>query len=317
MMIRYDLEQLSDDNFEALVVDLCNDLLGIGVQSFTKGPDGGKDGFFSGTAQSYPSTSDSWKGNFIIQAKHTTDISASCADNDFFSNKGSILNKEIARLIERRDKFGQKFHCYLVFTNRKLPGAAHTEIKTYLQEKLGIQNVDVHGIEYLTRLLLQKPELVKRYGLLRSLLPDRFYEEDIRDVIVLFSKNTNWMKAEPIKDDNPMDFTDKERKNALNQVSDSYFSEIKCHSLKYFGSIDSFLKNPCNSVYLLKYENTVSDIRGYIQKNIENHSFLDLLETITDNIAGADPSADIHHVRKLVRVFVHYMYWNCDIGQKE
>ena len=316
-MIRYDFDQLSEDEFEALVIDLCNDLLGIGVQSFTKGPDGGKDGFFIGTAQSYPSLADPWKGIFIIQAKHTTNLGASCADNDFFSNKKSILNEEIKRLIERRDNNGQSFDCYLVFTNRKLPGAAHTEIKNYLQTKLEIQNADIHGTDYLTRMVGAKPELVKKYGLLKSLLPDQFYENDIRDVIILFSQNTDWMKASPIKDENPMDFTDKERKNALNQVSDYYFSEIKSHSLKYFKLIDSFLKDPRNNIYLLKYENTTSDIRGYIQKNIANQSFMDLLEAIAENIAGVDPSADIHRVRKLCRVFVHYMYCNCDIGQKE
>lgn len=316
-MIRYDFDQLSEDAFEALVIDLCNDLLGIGVQSFTKGPDGGKDGFFTGTAQAYPSKIEPWKGDFIIQAKHTTDISASCADNDFFSNQTSVINKEIKRLNERRTNNGQNFDCYLIFTNRKLPGAAHTDIKKHLQNELGIQNADVHGIGYLTRLVEQKPELVKKYGLFKNLLPDQFYEKDIRDVIVLFSKNTDWMGTMPLKDENPMDFTDKERKNALNKVSDYYFSEINSHSLKYFKLIDSFLKDPRNSSYLLKYENTVSDIRGYIQKNIANYSFMDLLELIAGNIVGEDPATDIHRVRKLCRVFVHYMYYNCDIGRKE
>ena len=163
-MIRYDFDQLSEDDFEALVIDLCNDLLGIGVQSFTKGPDGGKDGIFTGTAQSYPSTVKPWKGIFIIQAKHTTDLGASCADNDFFSNQTSVLNKEIKRLIERRDNEGQGFDCYLVFTNRKLPGAAYTQIKKHLQDRLGVQNADIHGTEYITRLVGSKPELVKKYG---------------------------------------------------------------------------------------------------------------------------------------------------------
>lgn len=316
-MIRYDFEQLSEDAFEALVIDICSDILGIGVQSFTKGPDGGKDGFFTGTAQKYPSIKNSWSGDFIIQAKHTNDIGASCADNEFFSNQSSVLNKEIRRLIERRENDNQCFDCYLVFTNRKLPGKAHTEIKKYLQERLGIQNVDIHGTEYLTRQVESNPELVKRYGLINGLLPDRFFEQDIRDVIVLFSKNTNWMEAKPAKDENPMEFIDKERKNVLNQVSDYYFSEIKSHSLKYFKTIDLFLRDPRNGDYLMKYDNTTSDIRGYIQKNIANHSFMELLEIIADNIAGADPSEDIHRVRKLVRVFVHYMYCNCDIGRKE
>ena len=307
---------MSEDAFEAMVIDLCNDLLGIGVHSFTKGPDGGKDGYFTGMAENYPSSNEPWKGTFIIQAKHTTSLGASCSDNDFFSNKTSVLNKEIKRLNERRSE-GQSFDCYLVFTNRKLTGEAHTNIKNHLQKELGIANVDVIGLEDLTRLVGEKPELVKRYDLLHNMLPDRFFENDIRDVIVLFSQNSDWMNAEPQPDTHPMDFTDKERKNALNQVSDYYFSEIKSHSLKYFDMIDAFLKEPRNREYLQKYENTTSDIRGFIQKNIGDHSFVDLLETISDRISGADPSADVHRVRKLVRVFVHFMYFNCDIGQKE
>lgn len=314
-MIRYGFDQMSEDDFEALVIDLCNDLLGIGVHSFTKGPDGGKDGYFVGTAARYPSEQEPWKGEFIIQAKHTTALGASCSDNDFLYNKESVLNKEIRRLNERR-KEGQSFDCYLVFTNRKLPGEAHTNIKNHLRKELGIENADVIGLEDLTRFVGNKPELIDHFGLLRNMLPDRFYENDIRDVIVLFSQNSGWMDATPLPDVHPMDYTDKERKNVLNQVSDYYFSEIKSHSLKYFDMIDLFLKDPRNGEYKLKYENTTSDIRGFIQKNIGSHSFVDLLEAISDRIAGSDPTADVHRVRKLARVFVHFMYWNCEIGQK-
>ena len=316
-MVRYGFEQISEADFEALVVDLCSGLLGIGVKSFTKGPDGGKDGFFSGTAQSYPSVVGPWKGDFIIQAKHTTDPNASCSDNDFFNNKSSVLNHEIERLIERRDKNHQAFDCYLVFTNRKLSGGTHTSIVNHLRTKLSIKKADIIGEEELTRYVDNKPELVKRYRLFRYLSPDRFFEKDIRDVIVLFSQNTEWMKATPVADKHPLDYTDKEIKNALNDINDYYFSEIKSHSLPYFRSIEMFLTDPRNREYLQKYENTVSDIRGYIQKNIESHLFMDLLETISENIAGADPTEEIYKVRKLIRVFVHYMYWNCDIGQKE
>lgn len=315
-MIQFGFEQLSEDSFEALVIDLCNNLLGIGVHSFTKGPDGGKDGFFSGTSENYPSTKEPWKGDFIIQAKHTTKLGSSCSDNDFFSNKGSVLNKEIKRLNQRRGE-GQAFDCYLVFTNRKLTGIAHTNVKAHLQKELGIDHVDVLGLEDITRLVEDNPKLIDRYGLLRNTLPDRFYEKDIRDVIVLFSKNSDWMNASPLLDEHPLDYTDKKRKNALNNVSDYYFNEIKSHSLKYFFMIDQFLKDPYNQEYLIKYKNTTSDIRGFIQKNIDRHSFIDLLEIISDRIAGADPSVDVHRIRMLVRVFVHFMYFNCDIGQKE
>lgn len=316
-MITYDFNHIGEDDFEGLVVDLCNSLLGIGVHSFTKGPDGGKDGFFDGTAQYYPSTNAPWIGKFIIQAKHTTEIGASCADNSFFANQTSVVNKEIQRLVQMRNDKGQTFDCYLLFTNRKLPGATHTALRQHLQKGLGIQSADVIGLEDLIRYVEQKPELVRRYRLTQYLLPDQFYESDIRDVIVLFSNNTNWIKARPVKDTNPFEFADKERKNALNNIDEEYFNDIKSHSLKFFRIIDCFLQDPRNAQYLVKYQNTTSDLRGYILKHSDTYTFKTMLETIIDTITGADTGSDIFRVRSLVRVFVHYMYWNCDIGRKE
>lgn len=316
-MISYDFNHISEDDFEKLVVDLCNNLLGIGVHSFTKGPDGGKDGFFDGTAQAYPSTTAPWSGKFIIQAKHTTIVGASCADNDFFVNQSSVINKEIRRLVQMRDEKGQSFDCYLLFTNRKLPGSIHHAIRKHLQDGLGIQNADVIGQEDLIRHVEQQPELIKRYQLQRYLLPDQFYESDIRDVIVLFSNNTSWIDTPPVKDTAPFEFAEKERKNALNNIDEAYFSEIKSHSLQFFQSIEAFLQDPRNLQYRAKYMNTASDLRGYIQKHSDSYSLKDMMEFIIETITGADTDSDVFRVRALVRVFVHNMYWNCDIGRKE
>ena len=316
-MYRYDFNQMNEDDFEALVIAICNEVMGIGVHSFAKGRDGGKDGFFSGTAQSYPSTSNPWCGNFIIQAKHTTVINASCSDNDFFANQTSVLNKEIKRLSELKNNHEIDFDNYLIFTNRKLTGGIHPQIVKHLQTNLGIQYADVVGEEDLTRYVENHPKLIKRFQLLKYLLPNQFYDADIRDVIVLFSQNTDWIDTPPIKDDSPFDYSDKEKKNALNGVDHIYFDEIKSHSLRYFAKIDKFLKNPINQEYLLKYVNTAADLRGYVQRHLATHSFVEIIESIIENIVGADALSNIHKVRALVRVFVHYMYWNCDIGRKE
>ena len=316
-MIACDFNHISEDDFEKLVVDLCNNLLGIGVQSFTKGKDGGKDGFFNGTAQSYPSPKAPWSGEFIIQAKHTTKVEASCSDNDFFLNKGSIINEEIKRLVQMRDEKGQTFDCYLLFTNRKLPGAIHTAIRKHLQDGLGISNAEIIGLETLTRYVEHQPELIKRYQLGRYLMPDQFYESDIRDVIVLFSNNTSWIGTPPVKDDAPFEFAEKERKNVLNNIDETYFSEIKSHSLKFFQSIEAFLQDPRNQQYRVNYLNTAADLRGYIQRHYDTYSLKDMMEFIIETITGADTDSDVFRVRALVRVFVHYMYWNCDIGRKE
>lgn len=316
-MILYDFNHISEDDFERLVIDLCNNLLGIGVHSFTKGPDGGKDGFFEGTAQSYPSTTAPWNGKFIIQAKHTTVVGASCSDNDFFINKTSVVNQEINRLVQMRNEKGQFFDCYLMFTNRKLSGGIQTTLLQHLRLGLDIEHVDVIGQEDLIRYVDQRPDLVKQYQLQRYVLPDQFYESDIRDVIVLFSNNTSWIDTEPIEDTTPFEFADKVQKNALNSIDEAYFSDIKSHSLQFFRSIECFLQDPINGQYLIKYKNTTSDLRGYIQKHLGQYCFKEMLETIIDTITGADTNADVFRVRALVRVFVHYMYWNCDIGRKE
>ena len=62
---------LSDLQFEELVIEFCAELLGNGVQGFVTGPDGGRDARFSGTAMLVPSETDPWSGKIVIQAKHT------------------------------------------------------------------------------------------------------------------------------------------------------------------------------------------------------------------------------------------------------
>ncbi len=60
--MKYAYEDLSPEQFETLVVLICKVLLGAGVQGFAKGPDGGRDAKFVGTAQLYPSTASPWSG---------------------------------------------------------------------------------------------------------------------------------------------------------------------------------------------------------------------------------------------------------------
>ena len=198
-MYRYSFEQLSALEFEALVVDICQDALGIAAHAFSTGPDGGRDSYFSGTASKYPSDKEPWSGNFIIQAKHTTKSEASCSDNDFFENKTSILKEEVDKIKNRMKN--EKVDCYIVFTNRKLSGLIHNKIKEYMSDELGIKNVDIHGYEDMANFVELRRQLIDKHRLLRYLLPDRFYEQDIRDTIVLFGKNIDWVNMTPADDE--------------------------------------------------------------------------------------------------------------------
>lgn len=313
-MFRYAFEYLSESEFEDLIVAICQNVLGISAHAFTSGRDGGRDSSFSGTAANYPNAKHPWSGNFIIQAKHVKDPNESCSDGAFYPNNSGIIVKEVAKIKKRKQT--EQIDCYIIFTNRKLTGGVHPQIVQYMTNELGISNVDVHGVEDLHKYVIRYPQLVKNFNLVRHLLPDQFYEQDIRDVIVLFGKNTNWATVDPIANEDKIEYIDKELKNALNNVDDAYFKDIKDYSLKYFRDIDRFLHDPINSEYLVMYLNTIADLRAYILRNEASYTFVQLLESIIEQIVGVDCKQDIHKVRALVRVFVHFMYWNCDIGKK-
>ena len=48
--MKFDYEELSDAQFEKLVVFLCQRLRGSSVQGVANGPDGGRDAMFAGSA---------------------------------------------------------------------------------------------------------------------------------------------------------------------------------------------------------------------------------------------------------------------------
>lgn len=314
-MTRFSLEQLSEDEFEHLVCSICKYLFGEGVHAFAKGRDAKRDGYFEGKAICFPSTSAPWEGKMIFQAKHTTKLDASCSDKDFFHNNSSIIKKEIRELKDVLLDKHETIDCYLIFTNRKLTGDIHPEIKRYLKEELGIENADIIGLEDINNYINRYKDLIKEYHLSEFMIPDRFYEDDIRQVIILFDKKVNFEEIEPKKDDS-LTYIDKPNKNKLNDINDEYFSEIKNFSVPYFKQIDDFLKDPINKDLKRMYINTVADLRGYVHKNIEVHSFKSLLEAIIERVLGNDDREPIFQHRALVRIFVHYMYWNCDIGRK-
>ena len=84
--MKYSYENLGDDQFEKLIVVMSSYLFGNAVQGFCKGPDGGRDARFVGTAQDFPSGSCPWQGTVIIQAKHTNGYNKSFSEKDFYSS---------------------------------------------------------------------------------------------------------------------------------------------------------------------------------------------------------------------------------------
>ena len=313
MKSNYQLENINDGEFESLVIAICREIIGIGCKTFSVGKDGAKDSYFNGTAQNFPSQKDSWSGIMLVQAKHTTNNQASCSENDFYINKTSLLQKEINRLNET--KVDQPFDYYLIFTNRKLTGNTHPLIAKKLKTELNIKDADIIGIEQITDYLDYYPHIANKFGIYKFTTPLRFYEKDLKDVIIFFNNNRKIIADESHNYIDKFDNISKEEKNKLNNLSCDYFDFIKQHSLRYFTEIDNFLKDPKNETYTKYYANTISDLQAKIILERERfNDFKELLEHIISFVVENNED-NLREHRLVVRVFVHFMYFNCDIGK--
>jgi len=311
-MDKYRLDLKSEEDFEKIIVRICRDILGIGIIGFAKGKDGGKDGRFEGKAQKYPSTAESWTGKFVIQAKHTTNSEASCSDNEFFGNKTSVITVEIEKI--KKLKSQNEVDNYLCFTNRKLTGNKESEIRNEIKNEAKVENVSIHGIEFIEDNLTK--EIIKQFALNRNIIPFEFYEKDIQEVIVLFGQ-----ESENLKEKSPLKSGDFYRpsidvKNRLNNLSEDYFKNvIQDNSLKYFKQIEDFLKDPINSKFAKSYERTAFELKQKIEVNRDDfENFKKAFEYIYLYIFDERSEEIIEH-RNLIYVFLHFMYYNCDIGR--
>ena len=312
-MYQFPYENLTDEEFESLVIRICKEILGVGSKTFSSGKDGAKDSWFTGTARFYPSSVSPWSGVFCIQAKHTKTYNASCSDNDFSVNETGILKKEIKRLKEVKGE--TPFDNYIIFTNRKLSGGTHPTIVKMLQEGIAIQNAEIIGREQIDTYLNDYPEIAHQFGLYKFTAPLRFYEKELREVIIVFSEQRIAISTEAQSYITSFTVIDKEKKNDLNNLSKEYFEFLKAHSLQYFEEIENFLRDPKNELYTRMYANTISDLQEAItiQRNRFNefeHIINHLVEYTVNN--NQDKLIDL---RKVVRVFIHFMYFNCDIGR--
>ena len=309
MSIKYPLHNLHDKEFENLVALICEKILGLGTIVFSEGTDGGRDAKFTGKANKFPSESSPWDGKFIIQAKHTTKPEASCSESDF----NTLLKKELPKIKELKNK--KKLDFYLLFTNRKLSGIQDPKIEDFLSEKVDIKN-NIIGIERIQLWLQEYPDIVKTLGLNKLLMPIEFYEEDIQEIITTFAETKFPIKdLKKIQDD--LKRIPIEEKNKLNKLSKDYFNNVLKSSYSDFDKIQAFLQNPSNDDFKRKYNNTVSDLQEEIFIHREEYdAFENILNHLYKLILNIR-NEKLKNNRKLIRIYLHYMYVNCDIGIKK
>lgn len=312
-MPRYPLHDLNDEEFEVLVTRICRKILGVGTTSFTKGRDGGKDAKFIGVANFFPSTSSPLSGRVVIQAKHTTDPTKSCSDNDFEKNNTSILNDEIPKIKKQVEE--ESVTHYILFTNRRKTGGAETRIPTKIQTETGVTQAWILGNEDINNFLLDYPEIAEEIGLNKLRSPILFSPNDIREVISEFFKQKD-IPSQAF--DSQYDFQNYpgiDNKNEINHLSLRYFNYIQSNSLPRFSQIEAFLKNPRNSDFADQYHAFANELKGQLIIHRESFECFDeALEHVYQLIHERSPELRRAPYRLLVKIFVHYMYCDCDIG---
>lgn len=310
--MKYAYENMSPEQFEKLIVFLCQELLGVAVQGFSKGPDGGRDAKFVGTAQLHPSTAAPWLGTTIIQAKHTNGYNKNFTESDF----KSTLSEEIPKI--KNLWIAKKLNHYMLFSNRRLSGNAESEIRDRIATECGIPESSLYlcGIEQLEIWLKKFPKVAILAELDPIDSPLIVSPDDLAEIVMALARQI--ADSGVTLDDPPTVRVTFERKNTLNNMSVDYAKAQRKRYLKETAQIRTFLAAPENDELLRMYESVVDEFQLKIITKRKNYqSFDDVMEYLVDLLFSRDPVLRQLGNKRLTRVLLFYMYWNCDIGETD
>ena len=314
--MKYAYEDLSDNQFEKLVILLCQRLFGISVQGFAQGPDGGRDAKFVGTAELFPSKTAPWSGTTIFQAKHTNGYNRSFSENDFFSadSKTSILADEIPRIKSLRTQ--KKLDNYMLFANRRLTGNTESDLLEHISKSCEIpeDSISLCGIERLElwlKTFSDVPELAELDPVDSPLIvsPDHLAE-----IVEAFARQKD--DVSEALEHPPTPRISYEKKNEINNMSAAYAKAQRRRYLKETTQIHSFLAAPENMELLQMYQSVTDEFQlKIISKRKDFQEFDSVMEYLVDLLFSRDPVLRQHGHKRLTRAVLFYMYWNCDIGE--
>lgn len=315
--MKYAYEDLSDAQFEILIVLLCQRLLGVSVQGFAEGPDGGRDAKFVGTAELHPSKVKPWQGITIIQAKHTNGYNRSFSESDFFnsSNANTVLGQEILRI--RKLRVNKQLDNYMLFANRRLTGNTESEIRAYIAEGCDIPEASIYlcGLEQLEMWLKNFPDVSKLADLDPVDSPLIISPDDLAEVVQALARQKNSVSA--VFEHPPTPRVRYEEKNKLNNMSDDYAKAQRKKYLKETAQVHAFLAAPENFDLLRMYESVVDEFQlKIISKRKDYQTFDEIMEYLVELLFSRDPILRQHAHKRLTRAVLFYMYWNCDIGKE-
>jgi hypothetical protein len=315
--MKYAYENLGEDQFEKLIIFLCHELLGIAVQGFAKGVDGGRDAKFVGTAQLHPSKASPWVGITVIQAKHTNGYNRNFSELDFYNEKPntkSILAGELPKISNLR-KAKQLDH-YMLFSNRRLAANTESKIISYISKPTGVPPASIYlcGLEQLELWLKKFPNVATLANLDLVDSPLIFSPDDLSEIVQAFARNKDAMKA--LLDDPPIPRVSYARKNVINNMTKEFADYQLRRYLKETPQIRRFLAAPENTELLEMYESVVEEFQSKIlSKRRDYQTFDAVMNYLIDLLFDRDPILRQHAHKRLTRAMLFYMYWNCDIGE--
>jgi len=314
--MKYAYEDLSPDQFEDLIVFLCQRLLGMSVQGFARGPDGGRDAKFVGVAELMPSKAAPWSGTAIVQAKHTNGYNRHFSDPDFFSLNGStdVISKEIPRIKKLREQ--KALDHYMLFSNRRLSGNSESAIRAHISKECDMpeSSINICGVEQLENWLKNFPEVPGLASIDPVDTPLLVSPDELAEVVQSLADCRETMQA--ALDAPPTPRVSFDTKNRLNNMSEEYAKEQRKRYLKETTQIHGFLAAPENLGLMRRYETVVEEFQLKITARRKDYQTFDhVIEYLIELLFGRDPV--LRRNKRLTRAMLFYMYWNCDIGVTE
>jgi hypothetical protein len=294
-------------DFEEMVRFLGLRLFGASLTAFKAGRDKGRDARFDGIPQQWPSDQGQEHGQYVLQSKHTSKEAACCSDSDFKKDLKSEKGK--VKLLIASNELSH----YVVFTNRAKSASDDETFRKDFSKLKGLKNAWLIGREHLNILLNEHPDIWARYEEdVRN--PVRFNRDDLLQIIQDFAEFIKQGEPEPRRES--LKHLKLEEKNKLNGITDMYFSDLMRHSMPQFEQIRIFLENPRNETALSLYRDTADDLRGRLRAMLTQNSIQKLEEgfdQVREQFVASDQN--LRTKRRFVRIFLDYMYSNCDIGQ--
>lgn len=306
---------LSDDQFEKIVVAIGHRLFGAGLMGFAPGKDGGRDAKFKGTAERYPSAAAPWAGCTIIQAKHTNGINASFSD-PAVCNIGKLtglLCDEIPK-IKALYESGEAQN-YLLISNRKLSGIAEPKLTKLISDMTGmpLENVALSGTQQLDDWLELFPDAKASLSINPLQSPLIVDPNDLADTIEGFREAVQVVTVDEDRS-TPTPRTSLKEKNRLNNMTPDFETALRKRYFELMFDIRTFLSDPINESFKASYQEAVDEFNlKIIAKRTDYETFDDVFNYLLDLLIGR--SGILRSNKRLTRAMLYYMYWNCDIGR--